>query len=78
MITPKTCILCRWMSLNPGSPAYSEWTPAEDWSSACAKDHWYMLGQSVTAEDYVRNLLSAENCPDFEPSPLVEKIQAGK
>lgn len=67
---PKTCILCKHMRFDAGSPGYSQYTPGTNWSSECAKGHWEMYGCDASQDEYCRNLLTAETCPDFEMADI--------
>lgn len=68
--TPKTCILCKHMAFDGGELDYSEYTPGSEWSSDCAMRHWSMGGSDVSENTYVKNMMTAEGCPDFEKRRL--------
>lgn len=78
MLIPRTCILCKEMYFDLGEPDWSDVTLGVDWYSCCSKDHWRVSGCDVTWEDYRKNLLTAEKCPDFVISPDLSQYLKGE
>jgi len=62
----RLCLWCKHFDFYMGSPGYSEYTPGEDASFECAKNHWKMLNYNIGREEFVNHIESGKKCPDFE------------
>ena len=65
----RICINCPHWSFQKAEEAdlfWSDESSGTDWSMTCAKDHFFIYGESATEERIRTNLLKAQDCPDFE------------
>lgn len=62
----KTCVLCKHIYMESGSPDYSEYTPGEDAMIYCQRGKWRVNLYRDYTETYREKLLSAETCELFE------------
>lgn len=61
----KCCVECEFMSIQTGSPAYSEWTPGEDFTMSCSKEVWD-FDPYGTEQEYRDCMLAARRCIHFK------------
>lgn len=64
---PKLCWWCPFFRYSQGTPDYSEYTPGEDFSISCAKNHWNFDQQETSLEQFREILETAQTCKDFKP-----------
>jgi len=63
----KLCWFCQHFIYNEAQPGYSEYTPGEDFSIVCLKNHWDFSPSHTTQGEFGKMLSTARNCPDFVP-----------
>ena len=66
------CVNCRWFQYTTGEPHYSELTPGSDITIGCLKNHWRHENTETTAFQFQKYMNSANDCPDFEISPVLQ------
>ena len=68
----KICINCKHIWMYFGSPEYSEWTPGDDWSFSCLKNHFEISGDNISDDKYRDTINKAKQCSQFEPYKIEE------
>jgi len=63
----KLCWFCIHFYYNQASPDYSEYTPGDDFSISCGKNHWDFNAYRTSQEEFGKMLSTARTCPDFVP-----------
>lgn len=62
----RSCVECKHWYFDPGTSAWSEVTPGDEWDSCCRKNHWNVGSERLLETAFGKLLLTARTCADFE------------
>ncbi len=71
-MSDRLCFTCKHMSIDPGSPHYSEYTPGSPMEAGCNKNHYDLDGFGNDEQAWNEKIRRAATCADYAPSGWAE------